>query len=270
NLDLSSLKKVVIFEDSPTTTSQLTFYLARWGIDITAYPRGQDAIKQVLQVQPDVIILDILLPDSSGWDILSQLKTEPPTRDIPVLIVSVIDEPARGFSLGAAEYLTKPITQQQLQTALGRIVQARATASVRSEPAPTAGVVAPLILLAEDQDNISEFLVDYLTNRQGYRVTVVRNGLEALAQARVQKPDLILMDIQMPEMDGLEATRRLRANPDLAETPIIAVTALAMPGDRERCLEAGVNAYLSKPIHLPELEQVIGTCLDQTRANDEN
>ena len=116
------------------------------------------------------------------------------------------------------------------------------------------------ILLAEDNPanilTIAEYLESY-----GYEVTVAHNGLEALEQAEAINPNLILMDIQMPAMDGLEATRRLRANPRFATTPIIALTALAMPGDRERCLEAGANEYMSKPVSLKILRQTIESFL---------
>jgi signal transduction histidine kinase/DNA-binding response OmpR family regulator len=118
------------------------------------------------------------------------------------------------------------------------------------------------ILLVEDnEDNISTFS-DYLRAR-GYRVVVAREGGEALARAREDRPELILMDIQMPGMDGLEATQRLRADASLADIPVIALTALAMPGDRERCLAAGANEYLSKPVSLKRLVQVIEVQLNR-------
>ncbi len=111
---------------------------------------------------------------------------------------------------------------------------------------------APLILLAEDNPvNVSTFR-DYLLAR-GYQVVVARNGLEAIECANERQPDLILMDIQMPEMDGLTAIRRLRANAGLAQVPIVALTALAMPGDRGRCIDAGANDYLSKPVGMKQL-----------------
>ncbi|MBN1872660.1 MAG: GAF domain-containing protein [Anaerolineae bacterium] len=120
---------------------------------------------------------------------------------------------------------------------------------------------APLILLAEDnKDSINTFS-KYL-QAMGYRMLIAHNGIEAVQFAREAHPDLILMDIQMPEMDGLEATYQLRADPYLKTVPIIALTALAMPGDRERCLAAGVNAYVSKPVELRELLSLIENYLD--------
>ena len=113
-----------------------------------------------------------------------------------------------------------------------------------------------IILLAEDRESNVLTIHDYLTN-YGYQVEVAQNGLEAIAMAEKLSPNIILMDIQMPELDGLEAIRRLRANSRFTSTPIIALTALAMPGDRERCLEAGANEYMSKPVGLKKLIQVL-------------
>lgn len=120
------------------------------------------------------------------------------------------------------------------------------------------------ILLAEDNKINIITMSQYLT-RKGYRLTLAENGIEAIRQVQNKKPDLILMDIQMPDMDGLEATRRIRADDSMADVPIIALTALAMPGDRERCLEAGVDGYLSKPVNLKELISTIEACLNGNR-----
>ena len=113
-----------------------------------------------------------------------------------------------------------------------------------------------LILLAEDTESNIITLSDFLL-AQGCRVTIARNGVEAIARAKEECPDVILMDIQMPRMDGLEATRQIRADANLATIPIIALTALVMPGDRERCLQAGVNDYMRKPVSLKEMEAAI-------------
>jgi PAS domain S-box-containing protein len=127
-------------------------------------------------------------------------------------------------------------------------------------PPSTHHPVPPLILLAEDNVTNILTLQQYLEIR-GYQVIVARNGVEAVKRTFEQRPDLILMDIQMPVVDGLEATRQIREKEEIAAIPIVAVTALAMPGDRERCLEAGVNEYLTKPINFTLLIKVIETQL---------
>jgi CheY-like chemotaxis protein len=118
----------------------------------------------------------------------------------------------------------------------------------------------PVVLLAEDEEHNIYTLSTYLTTK-GYQVIGARNGAEAVDRARDSAPALILMDIQMPGMDGLEATRRIRADPTCAQIPIIALTALAMPGDRERCIAAGANVYLSKPVSLKGLAAAIDDLL---------
>lgn len=120
---------------------------------------------------------------------------------------------------------------------------------------------SPLILMAEDNEQNIEMLSGFL-QAQGYRLIIARNGSEAIERAKEEKPDLILMDIQMPGMDGLEATRHLRADAALAQIPIIALTALVMPNDRERCLQAGLDDYLSKPISPEGLVKTIETYLN--------
>lgn len=113
-----------------------------------------------------------------------------------------------------------------------------------------------VVLLAEDNFINSEMIFEYL-GALGYQVIIAQNGEEVLEKAWKIQPDIILMDIQMPKLDGLEATRLLRTDPRFASTPIIALTALAMLGDRERCLEAGVNEYLTKPVSLKKLSEIV-------------
>ena len=154
----------------------------------------------------------------------------------------------RARALGAAGFLLKPVERARFT----QMVQRLATAPIHSAflVAPEQ-LGAPLrhILLAEDNQATIELLQDYL-HAKGYAVVVARNGGEALLRAQEATPALILMDIQMPGMDGLEAIRRIRADAALQHIPIIALTALAMPGDRERCLAAGASDYLAKPVNL--------------------
>jgi len=118
----------------------------------------------------------------------------------------------------------------------------------------------PTILLVEDTKEVVMMIKDYL-ELAGYKVFTAQDGIDGIVQARHVKPDLILMDVQMPRMDGFETTRKLRSDPNFRYTPIIALTALAMPHDRERCLEAGMDEYISKPVNLKALIKIIQSCL---------
>jgi CheY-like chemotaxis protein len=118
----------------------------------------------------------------------------------------------------------------------------------------------PTILLVEDTKEVVMIIKDYL-ELVGYKVFTAQDGTDGLVQARHVKPDLILMDVQMPGMDGFETTRKLRSDPNFRHTPIIALTALAMPHDRERCLEAGMDEYMSKPVNLKALVKIIQSFL---------
>ncbi|MFB2917324.1 PAS domain-containing protein [Aerosakkonema funiforme] len=146
----------------------------------------------------------------------------------------------------AAPSLSAPETQAELYPEL-------------SQPEQEA---SPLILLAEDNEVNINTIASYLTAK-GYRLAIAKNGLEAIQLAESEKPELILMDIQMPEMDGLEATQKIRRNPNLAHIPIVALTALAMDGDRDRCFAAGVDEYLTKPVKLKQLVTTIQGFLKQ-------
>ncbi|MEI6775783.1 MAG: response regulator [Chloroflexales bacterium] len=254
----TTLHSAVVIEDSETAGEQLARYLQELRIHAIVHPKGEGALEQVVSIHPDVIFLDLQMPGQSGWDVLAQLKADPRLQTIPVIIVSVVDDRARGLAAGAAEYLVKPISRETLRHALGIVV---AGPEVAREALIIAAqtTISPLnvrILLVEDNEVNIIAIGDYLHDR-GYCVVIARNGREALDVIAEARPDIILMDIQMPEMDGLEATRRLRGIPDYKTTPIIALTALAMPGDRERCIAAGVTEYLTKPVSLKGLVDII-------------
>ncbi len=260
-----ALRRALIVEDSPSA-DQVHRYLDELGVAATIHPRGNGVIASALAVQPDVIILDIVPSHASAWEVLTQLKADPRTQGIPVLVASMVDEPAQALVRGAAGHLVKPITPEQMRRALRRItpawVEQAASPRLMRVSDSMGARMAPTILLVENNEANSSTVADYLLNK-GYQMVVARSGLEAIMRAREVQPDLILMDIQMPGVDGLEATRRIRADAGLANIPIIALTALAMPGDRERCLAAGANAYLSKPVTLKDLVLTIAAHLQR-------
>ncbi len=252
------MQQALIIEDSPTTADQLRRYLAESGILAETLAAGHNAVAHATTLQPALILLDIMLPDISGWEVLATLKATPRTRDIPVVIVSVMDERIGGQQRGAAGFLVKPCTRSDLRLLLAQL--GIIGAADRLIQAARRMIEAPTILLADDNEVTITMIVDYLV-AHGYQVVVARDGAEAIVRAHERRPALILMDIQMPGIDGLEVTRRIRADAVLGAIPIIALTALAMPGDRELCLEAGANDYLSKPLSLAELAATIALYL---------
>jgi CheY-like chemotaxis protein len=257
------LRRALVVEDSATAASHLARYLRELGAEVEIHPRGHEAAARTLAVRPDVIILDILLPDFNGWEVLRQLKAEPLTQMIPVVVVSVVDDPARARTLGAAAFLLKPISRELMAQTLDQVMRRPAAPIELRIPEVPGRERPPRILIAEDNQANIDVLHDVLLSK-GYDVAVARNGHEAIAYVNEQPTNVILMDIQMPGMDGLDAIRRLRDSPDTHDIPIIVLTALAMPGDRERCLAVGADAYLAKPVNLRELLALIAAQLART------
>ena len=260
---LSRIRTVLLIEDTSASVAILTRYLDELGLRTIVHRRGAGAIERVGQEKPDVVLLDLILPDADGWELLAALRSDPDSRAIPILVISDLDERVRGLTLGAAGYLVKPVSREQLRAALTRLAACRPDAGPPSPvSAGASSPEGPLLLLAED-DEIGASLVTNYLRAGGYRIARAHDGDEAIRLAGELSPQLILMDIQMPGMDGLEATRKLRADAATRRIPIIALTALAMSSDKERCLEAGADAYLSKPFHPRELRRLIEQTLSR-------
>jgi PAS domain S-box-containing protein len=251
--DRRNCHRALVIEDDPTSGGILVKYLTELGLEAVLHANGDDSVEAVLRERSDVILLDIQLPGESGWVVLVRLKEHPSTRDIPVAVISVVDEPERSRALGAVAHFTKPVTRAQLAGSLQReAVPLPPIPPSVAAPAPT----GPLILLAEDNEANVLTVGGYFEDR-GYAMHYAANGVVAVKLARELRPALILMDIQMPVMDGLAAIREIRADPAIKDIPIVALTALAMPGDRERCLAAGATDYMSKPVNLKALAELV-------------
>jgi PAS domain S-box-containing protein len=260
------LRRALIIDDSVVAIERTTRFLEEMAVETVAHFDGKGAVERALDFKPDLIILDVLLPTVSGWEVLAELKKEVGTQHIPVLVISIVDQRSQAIDLGAIEFLKKPATRQEFKRVLRHhfpsagselmdpIVISTPSQEVLQDFKPSRE--PPLILLAEDDTRTISMMTDYLTNK-GYRVIEAHNGLEAIEQTRRYEFNIILMDIQMPGMDGLETIRYLQQDERVGFIPIIALTALAMPGDRERCLAAGASAYLSKPVNLKTLNDLI-------------
>jgi len=238
----------------------LVTYLHSEGFRTATARSADEALRKARELRPAAITLDIVMRGKSGWEILNQLKRDPITASIPVVVVSVLDEKRTGMSLGAAEYLIKPVSKASFLEALARHVEwpekgVRAAVRKRREAPRTK------LLVADDSPESREFIRDTLASHN-FEITEAVDGKDALAKIQEVTPDLVFLDIQMPQMDGYEATRVLRREESSGRhTPVIALTANSMPGDREECLRAGMDAHLSKPIRPEELAAALARWL---------
>lgn len=252
-----TFRKALVIEDSPVSAEQLIRYLTEFGVEAVPHCQGRDAIERAKTIRPDIIFLAILLPDVPGWTVLRGLNADPATSDIPIVVISVVDDRQQGLSLGAADYLVKPVDRNRLFAAMGELSLRFPPGKQAALPDTSSGNDTPArILIVEDETSNAETLAEYFQVR-GYRISLARDGEEAIAAARRDNPSVILMDIQMPGMNGIEATRRMHADPVLSSIPVVALTALAMEGDRERCIEAGAADYIAKPVRLNHLIQTV-------------
>ena len=225
----------------------------------STYARAEGLVETVLSAAPEVILLDTMLPDGSGWEALAALKADVRTAATPVVMLSASDEHALAVASGAVACLIKPITREALRAALSQVVEAYLTETdpgvETHTPLPPD---APLVLLADDHEPVL-FAVSRRLRQLGYRVLVTRTGTEAVERAREELPAALVLDQQMPGPDGLDLLRQLRADARLATIPIVALSALVKPSDRERALAAGANEYLAKPLSGAKLAQMLET-----------
>jgi two-component system sensor histidine kinase/response regulator len=250
-------KKVLVVDDHSTNRIILQTQLENWKLMPTVVTSGQEALELLNSgFEPKLILTDAQMPDMDGVQLAQIINHKYPA--IPIILLSSIgDEHARKHSKLFSYILNKPIKQDDLsryvfnslQLKSKHVAEERATKSILS---PDFALRYPLDILIAEDNKINQNVIMHILGKLGYKPQITENGLEAVAACLKNNYDLILMDMQMPEMDGLEATLVIRKA--LTEQPvIIALTANTMKGDREECLLAGMNDYISKPVKIDEL-----------------
>ncbi|MGQ9793359.1 MAG: PAS domain S-box protein [Anaerolineae bacterium] len=273
-------RRVLIVDDSATNRLILREQLRLWGCHPEEAASADEALQKLLQTVErgeelyQVVLLDMQMPDMDGEMLANCIRTNHDLDSVALVMLSSMDRRAEAEqlrSVGVDAVLTKPVRGRQLLEALIAAGHRRATHPLPTAPLPAApegGTVENLpkarILLAED-NVINQKVALRMLEKLGYRVDVVANGLEAVRAWQTIPYHLILMDVQMPEMDGFEATMLIRKQERGTgrHVPIIAMTAHAMKGDRERCLEAGMDGYIAKPVQFKELEETLHRILGQ-------
>ena len=263
---------ILIVDDNFTNRRVLAEMLWRWHMRPTVAASAQEALSLMRSATGRgqsfrLIVTDVHMPGMDGFELAEQIKASSNLADTLILMLTSGEQRgdlARCRELGVSLYLTKPVRQAELRAAILRALSGQTGVAGGTTAGPrqsirTAAAVAPLrILLAED-NRVNQRLAVAILEKAGHRVTIANNGTEAVDRWSAQAFDLILMDVQMPEIDGLEATAMIRADEKRTaeHVPIIALTAHAMKGDLERCLAAGMDAYLSKPIDARELVELV-------------
>jgi CheY-like chemotaxis protein/HPt (histidine-containing phosphotransfer) domain-containing protein len=264
---------VLVVDDNATNRRILYEVLTHWRMRPTAADGGIAALTELRHAvalgQPfPLLLIDAQMPDMDGFTLVERIKQDPTLSAATIMMLSSADLPgdaARCRSLGVAVYLTKPIKQSELLDAILTALGAPAPAAERiplSAPSPDTARPSLRILLAED-NVVNQKLVTRLLEKRGHTVMVAEDGRAALAAIDRELFDVVLMDVQMPEMDGLEATAAIRAREQAtgAHLQVVAMTAHAMKGDEERCLDAGMDGYVSKPISAERLFEAIDRVL---------
>lgn len=266
-------KRLLVVDDNATNRQLLTLQAQSWGMQIQAAQSGAEALNCLRQGQRfDIAILDMQMPEMDGVTLAREIRKQFSAQELPLVMLTSINKSEINTShIDFAALLNKPIKQSQLYNTLtdvltGHNPSSEARRSHDSQiPLHLAEELPLRILLAEDH-LVNQKLALYLLQKMGYRAEVAGNGLEVLDALRRQAYDVVLMDVQMPEMDGLTATRQIHAEWEPALRPrIIAVTANAMQGDREKCLKAGMEDYISKPIRAEDLVQALRRCQPRDR-----
>jgi CheY-like chemotaxis protein len=260
--------RILVVDDNATNRKVLEETLRLWGAEPTCVDGGPAAItalKQGAGAQPfAAVLLDAMMPGMDGFETATRIASDPAISQTPILLLTSADgqgDAARSRELGVAAYLVKPVKPTELNVALATalpITEAPVVYTSNLAETPLPSGVQLRILVAEDNP-VNQRVAIRLLEKGGHKVTIANHGLEAIQALARADFDLILMDVQMPEMDGLEATRAIREREAGTERhiTIVAMTAHAMKGDRERCLAAGMDDYLAKPVQRVELDRVL-------------
>jgi signal transduction histidine kinase/DNA-binding response OmpR family regulator/pSer/pThr/pTyr-binding forkhead associated (FHA) protein/HPt (histidine-containing phosphotransfer) domain-containing protein len=270
-------KRLLIVDDRAENRQWLTHLTQTWGMLPQATTSGLEALKWLRQGQNfDLVILDLRMPEMDGLTLAEELRRLPNCEELPLVMLTAIalspSELEIMTEVKFAAWLQRPLKKKQLQAALVRIVSQSSNQSAaisntsvdrETEESAEEKKITLRLLLAED-NSVNQQVALLMLKKLGYRADVVGNGLEAIEALSQISYDVVLMDVEMPEMDGLTAARQICQKWSSAERPyIIALTAYAMTGDREKCLQAGMNDYVTKPLRETELLQALQKAREQ-------
>jgi CheY-like chemotaxis protein/anti-sigma regulatory factor (Ser/Thr protein kinase) len=243
---ISGDKTILVVDDEANIRRFLSHELKKRGYAVLQAAGGSEAIELARKHHPDLITLDVLMSGMSGFDATAVLKSDPYTKDIPILIVSVIEDKKRAYQMGVNEYLTKPFKIEELVEKVNRLLRD----------------AQKKILVVDDDKNLVKSL-KYQLGKRGYSTDAAYDGKRALDKVASQPPDLILLDIKMPQMDGYEVMKSLKLKTETAQIPVLVMTGVEIDGSRVKALSVGATDYFTKSGDFSKMFQTIEDILSE-------
>lgn len=225
-----STRSILVIDDDPVMHELMTRYLSHENIDVISARTGELGLELVRKYRPDLIALDIFLTGMDGWSVLNELKSDDELRDIPVVVITISDDRQRGFQLGADEFLTKPVQKADIRRVLTKFVHLNQNSEV----------------LVVDDDSYSRELLKKILMYEGYTVVEAENGRDALQKVELKRPDLILLDLMMPEVDGFMFLTEFRQSEMHRDVPVVVVTAKELTDEDRVRLNGSVATIIQK------------------------
>jgi GAF domain-containing protein/CheY-like chemotaxis protein/anti-sigma regulatory factor (Ser/Thr protein kinase) len=247
----SNAPLILIIDDDATVRDVVGRFLEREGFSVAKADGGKEGLRMARELHPAAVTLDIMMPDLDGWTVLAAIKGDPDLVDLPVVLMTIVDEKNRGYALGATEYLVKPVDRQKLMDVL------RGLCGSTGRP-----------LLIVDDDDLGRRQIRAALEQQGWTVTEAIDGRDALTRLSEARPDVIILDLMMPEMDGFEFLEEMRRKAEWRDIPVVVVTAKDLTdADRGR-LNGGVERIIQKTDRddmLREVRSVLAKCMERPR-----
>jgi CheY-like chemotaxis protein len=250
-----ALPQILVVDDDPTVRELMVRHLTKEGFEVLTAAGGVEGLAQARRAHPAAITLDVLMPDIDGWTVLAAVKGDPTLADIPVVLVTIVDDRQRGYALGATDYLVKPVDRRRLVESLRALCH----------------VATGRVLLVED-DDATRATIRQMLEREGWEVAEAGNGRVALERLAGGLPDAIVLDLLMPEMDGFEFVAELRSRAEWRKLPVLVVTAMELSEEDHRRLNGEVERVIRKSGQprdelLRELGLALAECVERHAAD---
>lgn len=230
NFNDGPVATVLVIDDDELVHDMLRRTLSKEGFEVRSAYDGEAGLESAIAEMPDVIVLDVLMPGMDGWTVLAKIKEDPAISQIPVIMLSMVDDHTRGYALGVTEFLTKPVDRNRLLETLRRCV--------------VEGPSMPVLVVEDDQRHRQ--MIKRLLEGENWSVMVAHNGQIALDSIRARRPAVIILDLLMPELDGFELIKILRAQPDTCDIPVLVLTSKDLTREERALLDGNVDEIMQK------------------------